>query len=71
MNELVGGIISVTVAVAVAVNVEVGMLVRVNGVKLTVGGRAVGVMLGVVVSAAVTVGVGAPGLIIIATPPRQ
>lgn len=58
-------------AVAVVVNVEVGVLVRVNGVRLKVGDRSVSVRLGVVVSDGVAVGVVGPGLIITATHPRQ
>jgi len=59
------------VAVAVDVNVEVGVLVKVNGVRLEVGEEAVSVRLGVVVSDGVAVGVLGPGLIITATHPRQ
>ena len=55
------------VAVAVVVNVEVGILVRVNGVKLKVGDRGVSVRLGVMVG----VGVVGRDLIITATHPRQ
>ena len=58
-------------AVAVDVNVEVGVLVKVNGVRLEVGEEAVSVRLGVVVSDGVAVGVLGPGLIITATHPRQ
>ena len=58
-------------AVAVDVNVEVGVLVKVNGVKLKVGEGGVIVKLGVVVSDGVAVGVFVLGLIIIATHPRQ
>jgi hypothetical protein len=57
----------VAVAVAVVVNVEVGILVRVNGVKLKVGDRGVSVRLGVMVG----VGVVGRDLIITATHPRQ
>jgi len=71
VKELVGGIVSVAIAVAVGVIVEVGTIVRVKGVKLKVGDKAASVRLGVAVSNAVAVGVAAPGLIIIATPPRQ
>ena len=56
-------------AVAVDVNVEVGVLVKVNGVRLKVGEGGVSVRLGVVVSAGV--GVVALDLIITATHPRQ
>ena len=58
-------------AVAVDVNVGVGVLVKVNGVKLKVGDGGVSVRLGVVVSDGVPVGVAGPGLIITATHPRQ
>ena len=58
-------------AVGVDVNVEVGVLVKVNGVRLKVGDGGVSVRLGIVVSAGVTVAVVALGLIIRATHPRQ
>ena len=56
-------------AVAVIVNVEVGVSVKVNGVRLKVGEGGVSVRLGVVVNAGVAVVT--LDLIITATHPRQ
>ncbi len=60
--------VKVEVAVAVAVAVEVGVLVMVSGVNLKVdnGGKSVRLA-----SDGVAVGVLGPGLIIMATHPRQ
>ena len=71
MGEMVAVKVNVTVEVAVVVNVEVGVLVRVNGVRLKVGDGGVIVMLGVAAIDGVAVGVLGPGLIIMATHPRQ